>query len=682
MSQLVIVSRAFQPANKFFGTVWTARVWMRSSNPLVQAQIILFFEDANGDSHPSIENNVGTGTISSVGVAVTGSLTLFTTELQVGDIILANDQVRRIAAITDDTHATIDLAFAPLISNEEFQYQHPTILDPSIAPLSINDDVVGVQTTAVDFGRFEAIDVNIVLNELNEADVIDLGEPFLINDISKSLHLNDNTIPRNKQREYKMYRMAVANPDSFTEVEAGLVGANSRIENEDFSLTGSDFTVLKNQNLFPFSEVVSRTGIQARGTLNYTGQPADGDTITIGVNVYEFDNDSIFTNTPVPIGGMPVETFQNLVDLINVTSPLASATLNAAKNTVNVQALLPGVDGNAIAFAADSLAVRISPIIGTLDDGIDGRTYTRGTDYLMRYDEGEIARIPSGSIPDPTPEDLAITYSYFPGDIPLNTSYSQTLKPVGVKIEIDPTCLFFFRGRLHDYTDPASENINFAVVPREPSRFSYLKPAVRGRYAQVAHFSASPPHDATLDYRAMDDQEAYLVKTADDGTVTTIPLDNPDGWFFTDDQHIRLSTSTKYVRSDEAGLFEATATYEFVYFVKFQFTTAPIGIADVTSAYALVPYSYKSRQVEESKEDVEQTLFFNASRQAKLRLPAIQDQSLAELSRFVGGETEVLSDDLWTFVDSNTVEVFLSAFDAAAIYTLTYKSSKIDYVAP
>jgi hypothetical protein len=680
MSQLVAVSRAFQPADKFFGTDWTARFWVRSSNPLVQAQVVIFFEDSNGNSHPSIEDNSGTGTISAIGAVVVGVGTLFTTELVVGDLILAGGQIRRVLTITNNTHLTVDLSFAA-ISGEEFLYQHYILLDPTVAPFAV-DGIVAVATTARDFGRFEALDVKLILNELNDDDVIDIGEPFLINEISKSLHLNDNTIPRNKQREYKMYRMAVANPDIFTEVEAGLVGANTRIDSEPFILTGTSFIGLKNQNLFPFSEVVVRTGIAASGTINYTGQPNDGDTITIGVNIYEFDNNSIFTEAQVPIGATPAETYQSLVDLINVNNPLASASLNASKNTVTITALLPGSDGNAIAFAADTPSARLTPISGTLDGGINGVQYTRGQDYIMRYDEGEIARTPQSNIPDPTPIDLAITYSYFPGDIAMNESYSQTIKPVGVKLEIDPTCLFFFRGRDHDFRDPAAENINFEVVTRTPSRFSHLKPAVRGKYTQVVDFQASPPHNATLDFEAMIDQEAYLVKTTADGLVTTIPFDNPDGWFFTDDQHIRLSTSSKYVRPDEASLFEATAEYEIVYFVKFQFTTAPIGIADNTSAYALVPYSYKSRQVEETKEDVEQTLFFDVTRRAKLRLPAIQDQSLAELSRFLGGQRDILSDDLWTFVDNSTVEVFLSAFDAAAIYTLTYKSSKISYVAP
>jgi hypothetical protein len=271
---------------------------------------------------------------------------------------------------------------------------------------------------------------------------------------------------------------------------------------------------------------------------------------------------------------------------------------------------------------------------------------------------------------------LVITYSYFPGDVPLNTSYSQTIKPLGVKLEIDPTCLFFFRGRKHDFTDPNAINVNFEVVERAPDRFSYLKPVVRGHYQQVVHFSASLPHIATLDYAAMVGKEAVLIKTDANGNTSSIPFD-VEGWVFNSDTEIELSTSTTYLAPGESALFDAEAEYEISYCVKFQFTTAAIGIADVSSAYALLPYAYKARQVEETKEDVLQVLILNTARQARLKLPAITDQGLAELERSLGGETEILSDDTWQFVDENTVEVFLDAFDVAAIYKLTYKSSKL-----
>jgi hypothetical protein len=655
----------------------------------VKAHAILFFEDDQGVSHPNIENNVGTGKLSSSGTTVTGASTVFTSQLQEGDLILADDQVRRVVSITDDGSPfglEVDVAFLPALTTEEFIFQKYTILNPALASVAVENAVV-VQTTARDFGKFEAVDVKFLFNEVDPFDTIDIAFPYLTNEIGKSLNLGDNTIPRNKQREYKLYRMAVANPDVFTGVEAGLVGANVRVEAEAIALSGVEFTVLANRNLFPFSEVVFRSGIKSKGTIQYIAQPADGDMITVGPLTYEFDStpDPSTGDPPVSIatgdylvtiGLTPEATFQNLVDLINVTSAATTASHNSIKHTVTIQALLPGVEGNSIIFAQDCLVVKLTPAIGTLDDGVDGVEYTRGDDYIIRYDDGEIARTSQGAIRDPSSTDLVVTYSYFPGEVPLNTSYSQTIKPVGVKLEIDPTCLFFFRGRKADFNSPDAININFEVVERTPDRFTYLKPKVRGHYQQVVHFSATLPHRATLDYAAMVDREAVLIKTTGAGITTSIPFDQ-DGWTFFSETEVELSTGTKYLSLGETALFDAEAEYEISYCVKFQFTTAPIRIADVSSAYALLPYAYKTRFVEEKKEDVEQVLILNTLRQAKLKLPAIQDQALAELTSALGGDTEILSDDTWGFVDKNTVEIFLGTFNFAAIYTLTYKSSKL-----
>ena len=228
--------------------------------------------------------------------------------------------------------------------------------------------------------------------------------------------------------------------------------------------------------------------------------------------------------------------------------------------------------------------------------------------------------------------------------------------------------------------NPDAVNTNFEVVARTPDRFSYLRPTVRGRYTQVVHFAGSV---ATLDYKAKIDlaevrEAAVLVQTKADGTVAAIPQSTVDSvppgqarWHFSSSTQITFQ-----------GTYDAEAEYEFAYFVQFQFTTAPFTIADPTSPYALLPYSFKRRQVNEEKVDAEQVLFLNENRQATLRLPAILDQGLAELSRSLGGETEILSDASWGFIDEKTVEVFLGAFSPAAIYRLTYQYSRLNVDSP
>jgi hypothetical protein len=57
-----------------------------------------------------------TGTASSSGTTVTGTSTLFTTELNVGSVIVVGAQVRTVTAIASDTSLTTDIAFSPALS--------------------------------------------------------------------------------------------------------------------------------------------------------------------------------------------------------------------------------------------------------------------------------------------------------------------------------------------------------------------------------------------------------------------------------------------------------------------------------------------------------------------------------------------------------------------------------------
>ena len=66
-----------------------------------------------------------TGTVSSSGVTVTGSGTAFTTQLQVGDVIVSDSQVRIVATITSTTVLTTDAAFSGALSSDTFVKRYP-----------------------------------------------------------------------------------------------------------------------------------------------------------------------------------------------------------------------------------------------------------------------------------------------------------------------------------------------------------------------------------------------------------------------------------------------------------------------------------------------------------------------------------------------------------------------------
>lgn len=72
------------------------------------------------NSRAVFKNNIS-GTISTVGTAVTGTATLFTQELVVGQSILAAGQILRVASITDDTNLVLQNPTSPDLTDEAAQ---------------------------------------------------------------------------------------------------------------------------------------------------------------------------------------------------------------------------------------------------------------------------------------------------------------------------------------------------------------------------------------------------------------------------------------------------------------------------------------------------------------------------------------------------------------------------------
>jgi len=542
------------------------------------------------------------------------------------------------------------------------------VLQTSV-PIPITESPVVVELIDEDPGtRFDDVEARITFSGVTSGIRVVASEPYLINETSKSLHLDSNTIPRNKQREYKLNRLTVANPDSFTQIEAGLVGLIDFIDSEVFALADdTSYSDLANANIFPNSESVGTLGIKASGEIAYTGNPSDGDTVTLGEDVYEFDNNFSITvdRIQVIIGLTADDTFANFVEQVLSNSLTHEATQDTVRGVVTVSAKEPGVDGNSLLFVANSSVLMLDPLTSTLTGGVDPVAFKRGDDYVIRYDTGQIARTGSGAIPVPAPDDLAITYSYFPGGIGFSESYVQTIKPVGEKLEPEINEGFFFFGTHNDWQSVTGVIDNLTIVPRTPTRFSYLKPVERGLYSQVVTFSGVG-FSAPLDFKAKDDQAALLIK---DGVPV---VNSSDGWQFSNDKTI-------VINADE---FEAASVYEFQYFLKYQYTSPPITIPEPEKSYVLLPYSYKVRDANEIKEDVQKVLALDENRIGTLVIPAITDKTLSTLERTIGDTTEVISDEFYQYVDESTVEIFIGAFDESATYTLTYKSRRIEFVSP
>lgn len=70
-----------------------------------------FVQDSSIRFRANTAPSLGTGTIESSGTTVTGTNTLFQTELINGDIILANGEARRVTGISSDTSLTVNAQF-------------------------------------------------------------------------------------------------------------------------------------------------------------------------------------------------------------------------------------------------------------------------------------------------------------------------------------------------------------------------------------------------------------------------------------------------------------------------------------------------------------------------------------------------------------------------------------------
>lgn len=82
------------------------------------------------------------------------------------------------------------------------------------------------------------------------------------------------------------------------------------------------------------TDTIDGGGVAARGTIVFSGQPADAETITIGDGtisvIFEFDDDATFTDTQVVIGATIADTITNLVAAIDASA----LTMDAIDNTL------------------------------------------------------------------------------------------------------------------------------------------------------------------------------------------------------------------------------------------------------------------------------------------------------------------------------------------------------------
>jgi hypothetical protein len=131
--------------------------------------------------------------------------------------------------------------------------------------------------------------------------------------------------------------------------------------------------------------------VAAAGTLTLTGSVADGETVTIGADVYEFD-----TNSSVGGGNLAVDVSGGATAPAAVTALVATITasgtepvsaVDGAGDTVVVTADVAGTAAESIVVATDAGNGSWGEGVTALDGGVDGTVGAQGTvlvdtDYL------------------------------------------------------------------------------------------------------------------------------------------------------------------------------------------------------------------------------------------------------------------------------------------------------------
>lgn len=112
--------------------------------------------------------------------------------------------------------------------------------------------------------------------------------------------------------------------------------------------------------------------IAATGSIAFSGNPADGDTVTVGETTYKFKTDMAAAND-IKLGSSQSDSIATLVKVINgtgasgTTTPNASASASASGAEATITAKTAGTAGNSVALAATGSVMSVSG--STLEGG-------------------------------------------------------------------------------------------------------------------------------------------------------------------------------------------------------------------------------------------------------------------------------------------------------------------------
>jgi len=154
---------------------------------------------------------------------------------------------------------------------------------------------------------------------------------------------------------------------------------------DDPNITGGD--IIPDSLVIPTGTVVKP--VSAKAFIGFLGVVADGETVTIGDEVYEFDTDSTITEGNIQVdvsGGVTAPLAVTALALAITTNATSAVTgVDSDGDTVLVTAKVAGIIGNSIELSDTGANITIIP--ATLEDGVDGTVGVKGT---ILFDENFI----------------------------------------------------------------------------------------------------------------------------------------------------------------------------------------------------------------------------------------------------------------------------------------------------
>lgn len=121
--------------------------------------------------------------------------------------------------------------------------------------------------------------------------------------------------------------------------------------------------------------------VSATGALTFSGAVSDGETVTIGADVYEFDTDEDVAEGNILVdvsgGATAAAAVTALVAAITANTGSAVSAVDGTGDVVNVTAKTKGAAGNAIATVTDCANGAWGA--GTLTSGVNGTVADKGT---------------------------------------------------------------------------------------------------------------------------------------------------------------------------------------------------------------------------------------------------------------------------------------------------------------